>query len=169
MNGLYLQQLRLTHREVVLAKAFQLLQAFLFKNRCEILFLTPLKGTAEWQLKCLLNTISVNWLVLIKTTHDYCTVQLSCAHTWVKPFRCPILRCVSTHRQIFRTDVNHEPWSQLFHSVLCLIEPKVVLFLIVSIHEQWDCVCSPHVPPGMKVESTHIMLRNRSLSSYLNR
>jgi len=81
MNGLYLQQLRLTHREVVLAKAFQLLQAFLFKNRCEILFLTPLKGTAEWQLKCLLNTISVNWLVLIKTTHDYCTVQLSCAHT----------------------------------------------------------------------------------------
>ena len=76
-----LKPLRLTHSKVVLAKAFQLLQAFLFKNGCEILFLMPLKGTAEWQLKCLLNTISVNWLVLIKTTHDYCTVELSCVHT----------------------------------------------------------------------------------------
>lgn len=168
MNGLYLQQL----------KAFEANTQWKHFNCCRHSSLRiAVRYFCHW--KELLNgswnvcwiQFSVSWLVLMKTTHDYCTVGLSCAHTWVKPFRYPILRGVSTHRQIFRrniTDVNHEPWSQLFHS---LIEPKVVLFLIVSIHEQWDCVCSPHVPPGTKVKSTHtcIMLRNRSLGSYLNR
>lgn len=57
MNGLYLQQLKAFEARSLTVKAFQLLLTFLFKNCCEILFLMPLKGTAEWQLKCLLNTI----------------------------------------------------------------------------------------------------------------